>query len=322
MFAAERDALKWEAYSGALGIQEREMTVLMSYLDNLGTQAALLAGFAFTCYTDDLGLPDDIHPVLEGLFMICVSTCVGAMLFTVVASTLVSSLGPAMALRGKDGTAMRVAVDHMETNRHAIRNSFGIGVFAFLAIVMQLVWHKIKHPVNSCLCTVIVASIFGFLLFTTHRIFQQFGSSENRSRKISHGGVVSASHYLEKARLAATLPAHKAGAPTEESAYTKCMSNPNLGSSTQQRRGSLGLNHPIDAPPPSLSPSIRGAEIQPQNRWRWNRQQELSTSEPLAPIPPAQVIPPAPAPAGADGLVTRPATSRLTIRRNFQRDRR
>ena len=48
MFAAERDALKWEAYSGALGIQEREMTVVMSYLDNLGTQAALLAGFAFT----------------------------------------------------------------------------------------------------------------------------------------------------------------------------------------------------------------------------------------------------------------------------------
>ena len=29
MFAAERDALKWEAYSGALGIQEREMTVVM-----------------------------------------------------------------------------------------------------------------------------------------------------------------------------------------------------------------------------------------------------------------------------------------------------
>eukprot|EP00966_Prymnesium_polylepis_P041222 956339-Prymnesium_polylepis.2 len=115
-----------------------------SYLDNLGTQAALLAGFAFTCYTDDLGLPDDLHPFLEGVFMVCVSTCVATMLFTVrrrfthtnvaatvaggkrepqewmrrehtasappqvVSSTLVSSLGPAMALRGKDGTAMRV----------------------------------------------------------------------------------------------------------------------------------------------------------------------------------------------------------------------
>ena len=117
MFAAERDALKWEAYSGALSIQEREMTVVMSYLDNLGTQAALLAGFAFTCYTDDMGLPEDLHPVLEGIFMMTVSLCVSTMLFTVVSSTLVSSLGPAMALRGKDGTAMRIAVEHMKTNR-------------------------------------------------------------------------------------------------------------------------------------------------------------------------------------------------------------
>ena len=44
----------------------------------------------------------------------------------------------------------------MKTNRHAIRNSFGIGVCCFIAIVMQLVWHKIKHPVNSTLCTIIV----------------------------------------------------------------------------------------------------------------------------------------------------------------------
>ena len=40
MFAAERDALKWEAYSGALGIQEREMTVVMrsgAFASNLGS---------------------------------------------------------------------------------------------------------------------------------------------------------------------------------------------------------------------------------------------------------------------------------------------
>lgn len=45
-------------------------------------------------------------------------------------------------------------------------------------------WHKIKHPANSTICTVIVSVIFIWLYATVRRIFRQFGASEAGSSAV------------------------------------------------------------------------------------------------------------------------------------------
>ena len=79
------------------------------------------------------------NPLNVPQYIACIGTTHDACSIPAGSSTLVSSLGPAMALRGKDGTSMRIAVEHMKSNRKAIRNSFGIGVACFMLIVGQVI---------------------------------------------------------------------------------------------------------------------------------------------------------------------------------------
>ena len=181
MLAVERDAIKWTAYTDALGIQEREMAVITSYLQNLGNQAALIAGFSLTCYTDELSFPSDTtHPALEGFYFCCVTMSISMMLFCVVASTLVASLGPEKGLRGKDSTSMRVAVDHMKASRAMIRTSFGVGCTSFIAAIFQLLWLKISYSANSSICTALCAGLFWYLFRTVRAIFFNFTGEDSR----------------------------------------------------------------------------------------------------------------------------------------------
>ena len=52
MLAAEANAIADEAFASSLSLLEREMQVVLQHLNNLGTQAALIAGFVFVVYAD------------------------------------------------------------------------------------------------------------------------------------------------------------------------------------------------------------------------------------------------------------------------------
>ena len=208
MLAAERDAIQWTAYTDALEILVREMAVIINYLENLGNQAALVAGFAITCYMAEMGFPSDtVHPVFEGAFFCCVTISVTTMLFCVVTSTLVTSLGPERGLRGQDSTSMRVAVEHMKSSRAMIRRSFGIGCVTFIAAVFQILWHKVNHSANSAVCTGLATGIFYYLLRNVRAIFTDFTEDAQVDASVACGpGTVTAAEYINKARAAARLP--------------------------------------------------------------------------------------------------------------------
>lgn len=53
MLVAEREALKWEAHHASLDILEREMAVTLTLLSNVGTQSALVGGFAFIMFSGE-----------------------------------------------------------------------------------------------------------------------------------------------------------------------------------------------------------------------------------------------------------------------------
>ena len=113
MLEAERAALATEAYHNSLSILEREMGVLLQYLTNIGTQAALLGGFVFGSLATEVvkaGEDGQVAAWFEGLFLGASAFSFGMMMYTVLISTLSASLGPTMALKGKDGSAMPVEI--------------------------------------------------------------------------------------------------------------------------------------------------------------------------------------------------------------------
>ena len=119
---------------------------VLSYLGNIGTQAALIAGFAFSCFVEGFpgGQLEGSSHLTELTYMGLCTLCIGMMTYTVICSTLTTSLGPAMALKGKEGSAMRRAVEFMKKDRRSIMLSFAVGSLAFNAVVVCMIWIKLE----------------------------------------------------------------------------------------------------------------------------------------------------------------------------------
>ena len=168
MLEAERQAMKWEAYHSSLNIIEREMTLVLDILATAGNQAALMAGFTFVCFTGDVEVPPDAHPAVECIFILTAITAVGTFLFTIIASTMVSMFAPTMGLKGKDGTALRRAVEHMKAYRAIIVGVFHFGLCMFVFVMLFLVWFKLEHNYNAAISTgVIAVATTGMLRFVS-----------------------------------------------------------------------------------------------------------------------------------------------------------
>jgi cytochrome bd-type quinol oxidase subunit 2 len=184
MLAIEADAISHEALHSSLAILEREMNVVLMYLANVGTQAALIAGFVFVIFYDGPDFTDEesVHPVAAGFSMAATVVCFSAMIFTVVCSTVSSSLGPQMALKGTDTSAMRRAVDCMKQDRRQIVTAFAIGVVAFYIVCFVLLWVKLMSQTwNAIICSLILIIGFCFLVCAWRRMARQYALDDKQS---------------------------------------------------------------------------------------------------------------------------------------------
>ena len=110
----------------------------------VGTQAALLAGFAFTGIIEapwDMFFDMAIHPVIVSVTI--VATLLGMIfeLLAVVKSVQVSILGPGLALRGSEGSMTR-ALSVMRHEQRRLHWQFYFGLFFF-------------HIATACFCAAI-----------------------------------------------------------------------------------------------------------------------------------------------------------------------
>lgn len=220
MLNIERDAVKWEAYAGAQWIQQRELVVITHYLHNLGTQSMLICGFAFgALFGGMMELPDDADEVGSGAsYMITLCICVGLMFFNIVASTLVASMGPQMALRGGGATSMRMALEFMKANRKVIVSSFTGGCIAFFVLVLQIGYHKrhvLIHHANSTILTILISCLLLFGILRCRRILQQFGGFTTSGGREDGDQFVSAQSYLDREQQAT---AHRPMSPKRRGA--------------------------------------------------------------------------------------------------------
>ena len=95
----------------------------------VGTQAALLAGFAYSGLTQ-VAIPLDAEYVLKLLYLLVTTTAMCLELIAVMNTTLLSMMGPGLALRGPDGS-MHPAVDGMMEEYQGAYLNFVLGLIAF-----------------------------------------------------------------------------------------------------------------------------------------------------------------------------------------------
>jgi hypothetical protein len=205
MLEAERDALKWEAYHGSLNILEREMLVITNYMNNVGTAAALLIGFSLTALTEEMPTAE-FSDFEEGLLCLLAVISMGLMLYTVVLTTLVASLGPEHGLTGRDGTAMRSAVENMKKDRQRAQISLGLGLTFFMLTASVRLWMKTTRKVNFAISIVALASLYAYTLASASSILKRYHTPPNSTTMVPNGqNVVSGAEFVARVDGAASV---------------------------------------------------------------------------------------------------------------------
>ena len=95
----------------------------------VGTQSALLAGFAYSGLTQ-VAIPHERSYILKLMYLLVTTTAMCFELIAVLNTTLLSMMGPGLALRGPDGS-MHPAVDGMMIEYRTAYYSFVLGLIFF-----------------------------------------------------------------------------------------------------------------------------------------------------------------------------------------------
>ena len=129
MLFADKRALETNLKVGLLQIREKELNFYTQNCLAVCTQAALLAGFAYSGLTQ-VSIPEEANFWVRLLYL---AVTVMAMCFEIIAvlnTTLLAIVGPGLALRGPDGS-MHPAVDGMMAEyKHAL-SCFKLGLVCF-----------------------------------------------------------------------------------------------------------------------------------------------------------------------------------------------
>ena len=200
MLFADKRALETNLKVGLLQIREKELNFYTQNCLAVCTQAALLAGFAYSGLTQ-VSIPEEANFWVRLLYL---SVTVMAMCFEIIAvlnTTLLAIVGPGLALRGPDGS-MHPAVDGMMAEyKHAL-SCFKLGLVCFHLSAGLFGWimfgcapppaapaappaaaraprrtdpptHHHAGGVALCLSLVVLVSLY-FLLRYAMRVYQRF----------------------------------------------------------------------------------------------------------------------------------------------------
>jgi hypothetical protein len=129
MLSAENVALENKAIQLMLQIREKELNYITNKYNAMGTQAALVGGFAVTTLTS-LEVGVSVPNILRWFFFVTSSISVGSALHCILNATFVTVWGPGLALRGPRGS-MAKAYYGMIREQGQIFGSFVTCLFFF-----------------------------------------------------------------------------------------------------------------------------------------------------------------------------------------------
>lgn len=199
MLAADKLLMQSQIKQNAVALREKELKLHYENFNAVGTQAAVLAGFAMTALAEvtvppscsmlepnsplrayTMDSPQCTSIWLKGAFYMFVLLCMAAQIHCVCNTTFITVWGAGLALRGPDGSMM-AACDGMVAERKQVFMSFGIGLVAFLCSAIALSW-IIMPPVFAFMGTCVLC---GSMLIIKQYLFRPNHSNlEKNTRNV------------------------------------------------------------------------------------------------------------------------------------------
>jgi len=171
MLHADKRALEQNLKVNLLRIREKELHFYTENCVAIGTQASLLAGFAYAGLIQ-VDIPEHVNETLKTAYLCVTTTAMGLELIAVLNSTLCSMLGPGLALRGPDGS-MNKAVDEMMEEYRLTFFFFGTGLVAFHFSALIFAWLEFVWPVAMAMSVTIFLFLYGMYHYFL-RIYARF----------------------------------------------------------------------------------------------------------------------------------------------------
>lgn len=180
MLFADKAVLKSTIRQSATQLREKELTLFTENFAAIGTQAALLAGFALTSLAE-FNVPPDGNRFCKSAFYMLVIMTFASALFCVCNTTFVSVWGPGLALRGPDGS-MDLAVTGMIDERRQVFTAFAMAVLCFLGAAIAMAWLVMDVEVAFVATTILTYAI-SLILSYGRRIYRRFEVQDEFSTK-------------------------------------------------------------------------------------------------------------------------------------------
>lgn len=177
MLFADKRALETNLQVSLLKIREKELQFYTQNCIAIGTQAALLSGFAYNGIIQ-VDIPTESSDWLKTMYLCVTTAAMGFELIAVLNSTLCSMLGPGLALRGPDGSMHR-AVDGLMLEYRLTFLFFTAGLVAFHVSALLFAWLEFSWPVALAMTLALLMFIYGMYRYWL-RIYSRFALSSDR----------------------------------------------------------------------------------------------------------------------------------------------
>lgn len=177
------------------------MANLNAYLSNIGTQAALLFGFAVGFVSD---VPKGTPYWLQHIYYAIAFVCLGSNMYCLLMATLCTILAPTLALTGPKGS-IQTAVTGMYEERKWIWRMFILGILAFSADMLIYLWIVLTvsgqpgEIAVAVFCTILFVAIAVVIILSAKRVVERFSDYRKDSRPDSSSGSTQKEHYSLKA---------------------------------------------------------------------------------------------------------------------------
>jgi hypothetical protein len=249
MLAADRHAVQTDLQAQAVQIKNIELTNIDRYLSALGTQAALVCGFA-VAQNYCVELAHTTYPVLLVMYYVTNTACLILEFYCIMNSTMVCVLGPTMALNGPTGS-MHQSVSSMKEERLTIMSAFWYGGLCFATSEVFAVW-IVTPPHTAIITSVMLVFGFGAIHRSQLRIRGKFAFTDQHDAAEMGGGASSSSSSSSSSSpkrqlnpvTAAELSPNRGGGSKQGGGRNKTDSRGSMGAIEFLQQSSLAAQSP------------------------------------------------------------------------------
>lgn len=176
MIVADRNMLKASLAKGVLQIQLTLIQLYTSNLNAIGTQAALIAGFAFTGIAETPYPNDNFDDeVIEYFYYFFITLTLVSGLFAVSQATIVTLYGPAMALSGETPEAVTSSVSSMRGQQDFVFKVGGVAITSLFLSAICLSWARRPRGVAT-VNTLVYLTVYYLMVSEGRKAYMLFSN--------------------------------------------------------------------------------------------------------------------------------------------------